>query len=258
VTRAAGPRRAIGYALGAALIAAGVGVALLGAVSLFRLLARLPAEDWFALARALGLTALRVLLALAVALVWTIPLGLWIGRSRRVARVLQPLVQLAASFPAPMLYPFVVPRLRELGAPPDLVAAGLMMLGTAWYVLFNVAAGAAATPLALREAAAVFRLPPLRRFVLLDLAALLPFLATGLVTAAGGAWNASIVAESVAYPGGAFEVDGVGAWIARAFAHGDHPRLAAATVALAAALVTINRVCWKPLQRTAAVRFAAR
>ncbi len=248
----------LGKTIGFAAILGGAGFAIVGAVALWRLLSQVDGPAWLALMAALGLTSLRVLGALVAALIWTLPLGIAVGRSRRVARFLQPVIQIAASFPAPMLYPFVVPRLRALGVPPDLIASGLMMLGTAWYVLFNVAAGAAAAPNELREAASVFRIPRLKRLIVLDLAALFPFLITGLVTAAGGAWNASIVAESVAYPGGAFEVEGIGAWIARAFAHGDHPRLAAATVALATSLVVVNRLAWKPLQRLAATRFSAR
>ncbi len=244
--------------LGSLAVLGGAVFAVVGAVALWNLLSQVDGATWLALGAALGLTSLRVLGALIAALIWTLPLGIAVGRSRRMARVLQPVIQIAASFPAPMLYPFVVPRLRALGVPPDLIASGLMMLGTAWYVLFNVAAGAAAAPNELREAASVFRIPRLKRLIVLDLAALFPFLITGLVTAAGGAWNASIVAESVAYPGGAFEVEGIGAWIARAFAHGDHPRLAAATVALATSLVVVNRLAWKPLQRLAATRFSAR
>jgi len=131
-----------------------------------------------------------------------------------------------------------------------------MMLGTQWYVLFNVVAGAAAVPAHLREVASTCRLRPGRRFVLVDLAGIFPYLVTGLVTAAGGAWNASIVAEAVSYGGGAFVVPGIGSMLSHAFGGGDTPRLVASTVVLSAALVVINRLAWRPLHRLAESRFS--
>jgi NitT/TauT family transport system permease protein len=227
-----------------------------GAVKLVRLLAPLPASRWADVARSLAFTAVRVLGALLLGAVWTVPVGFFIGRSQRLSALLLPVIQVFASFPAPMLYPIVVPLLLHAGIGANLVAIVLMTLGTQWYVLFNVAAGTAAVPQDLREVASVFRTPPLRRLLLVELGAMFPFLITGMLTAAGGAWNASIVSEAVRYPGGESRVDGIGALIAASFASGDVASLAAATLAVAAALVLVNRVVWKPLQHLAATRFA--
>lgn len=260
---AAAPRRVAAAAMRSAprALAAGAAVAaaaltVLGGFVLARLLLAVDARSWLELARAIGLTGLRVAAALAASLLWTVPVGVALGRSPRAARLLQPVLQTAASFPAPMLYPLAVPFLLRVGLPSDFVAAGLLSLGAAWYVLFNVVSGTAGASRDLREVASALRLPFARRLAYVDLAAAAPAAVVGLVTGAGGAWNASVVAEAVAYPGGAFEVDGIGSWLARAFAAGDRARLAAGTFALAAALVAINRLAWKPLQRYAATRFA--
>jgi NitT/TauT family transport system permease protein len=207
-------------------------------------------------ARALAFTALRVLGALLLGVLWTLPVGFIIGRSQRLSSILLPVIQVLASFPAPMLYPIVVPWLLHAGAGPNLVAVVLMLLGTQWYVLFNVAAGTAAVPHDLREVASIFRTPPLRRVFLVEFGSVFPFLITGLLTASGGAWNASIVSEAVRYPGGESTVAGIGSLIAGSFESGDIAMLAAATIAVASALVLVNRLLWKPLQRLATSRYA--
>lgn len=257
-TTPAGPRRALRAALRALRLAGllgGAAFTVFGAVELVRLLAEVDLASWLRCLRSLGFTALRVAGSLVVGLLWAAPVGVVIGRSRALSRVLQPVIQLAASFPAPMVFPLVVPALLRVGVPADAVAAGLMMLGTQWYLLFNAAAGAASTPRDLRDASAVFSVPRLRRFALVDLAAAYPYVLTGLVAAAGGAWNASIVSEVVVYAGGELRVEGIGSFVSDAFAAGDHPRLAAAVTTLAFALVLINRLGWRPLQRLAVARF---
>jgi NitT/TauT family transport system permease protein len=230
---------------------------LVGAVQVIGMLAALPARDWLALGGSLGATALRVAAAVLLGALWTLPLGIVIGRSARVMHVAQPLIQLAASFPVPMLFPIVAPALLRAGTPQEAISIGLMMLGTQWYVLFNVVAGAAAVPHDLREVGAAYRMGRLRTFLVVDLAGVFPALVTGIVTAAGGAWNASIVAESVTYRGGSFDVPGIGSTIAHSFEEkGAAGRLAAATVVLAATLIVVNRLVWRPLYRLAERRFA--
>src|SRR5262249_36025632 len=145
--------------------------------------------------------------------------------------------------PAPMLYPLVAPALVSLGVGAGVVAVVLMLFGTQWYVLFNVVAGATALPQDLREVADANRLRGLPRFLRLDLPGVAPFLLTGLVTAAGGAWNASIVAERVhAGAGSLVEARGIGATIARAFDEGDDATLVASVVVLCAALLLVHRL----------------
>ncbi len=227
-----------------------------GGWMLFELLAPVRADEWLAILRALGYTALRVASALVVGIAWTVPAGIAIGRSPKLSKALQPIIQIAASFPAPMLYGFVIPVLLMAHASFDVIAVVLMLLGTQWYVLFNVAGGAVAVPSDLREAAAAFRLAGLRRFVVVFLAAVFPMLVTGVITAAGGAWNASVVAEVADYEGGTITVDGIGSMIANALDHKQYSTLAAATVALSVLLVLVNRFCWKPLHRIADERFS--
>ncbi len=236
-------------ALAAALV-------LWGGFHLALLLLGLTPGDWLRITRALGFSTLRVVAAVALGALWAVPAGIAIGRSPRAARFLQPLIQVAASFPAPMLFPLVAPALAAAGVGGNTVAIALMLLTTQWYILFNVVAGAAAVPHDLREVASVFGLRRPARFALLYLGAVFPYLATGVVTAAGGAWNASILAEAVHYRGGSMAVDGIGALIASSFDEGNDARLAAATVALAALLVIVNRFGWRRLYRLSDQRFA--
>ncbi len=253
---AARPTAVVRQVLARAVAAAALVLVLWGGSRLALLLLGLGAADWLRILRALGFTALRVLAAVALAAAWAVPVGIAIGRSPRAARVVQPLIQVAASFPAPMLFPLVAPALAAAGVGGNPVAIALMLLTTQWYILFNVVAGAAAVPHDLREVAAVFGLRRPARFALLYLGAVFPFLVTGIVTAAGGAWNASIVAEAVHYRGGQMAVDGIGALIASSFDKGDDALLAASTVALSALLVLVNRFLWRRLYRLSDQRFA--
>jgi NitT/TauT family transport system permease protein len=251
------PRRAILRRAVARTLAALAGILVLwGGYRLALLLLGLGAADWLRVLRSLGFTAARVAAAVALAALWTVPAGIAIGRSPRASRFLQPLIQVAASFPAPMLFPLVAPALVAAGVTGNTVAVTLMLLTTQWYLLFNVVAGAAAVPHDLREVASVFGLRRPARFALLYLGAVFPYLVTGVVTAAGGAWNASIVAEAVHYRGGEIVVDGIGALIASSFDKGNDGLLAAATVALAVLLVVVNRFLWRRLYRLSDARFA--
>jgi len=251
------PRRALALRT-AAVLGGGLAVAaaLWGTVRLGCLLVRVPAREWGLLALALGATALRAAGALAVATAVMVPLGILLGRSREWSRRLQPVVQIVASFPAPMLYPLVTAGLLTLRVPFAVVAAVLMGLGAQWYVLFNVLAGASAIPGDLEEASAVYGVSGLRRFATLDLPSVFPFLVTGLVTAAGGAWNASIVAETLAFRGTELSTFGLGSLITRATHDGNFPLLAAGVLTMSLALVLLNRTVWRRLYGVAATRYA--
>jgi NitT/TauT family transport system permease protein len=228
----------------------------MGTVELASLLRHLPAGTWGTTLLAAGATLARVLAAVALGTLWALPAGLAIGLSPRLSRALQPVVQVVASFPAPMLFPAVVALLAQLGVGLSGGSVVLMLLGTQWYILFNVVAGAMAVPSDLREAAASYRIGGWRRFRALLLPSVLPYLITGWVTAAGGAWNASIVSEYVAYRGRTLTTFGLGARIGVAAEAADFQVLAASVVVMSAVVVLFNRLVWHPLNGYAERRFA--
>ena len=163
-----------------------------------------------------GATFLRVLVALAIGSLWTIPAGVAIGFSPRLARIAQPLAQIAASVPATALFPIVLLLLIRIGGGLGLGSIVLLLLGTQWYILFNVIAGAMAIPTDLKEASTLFRFGSAQRWRQLILPGIFPYLVTGLVTASGGAWNASIVAEYFRFKDQTYTTVGLGAVISRA------------------------------------------
>jgi NitT/TauT family transport system permease protein len=238
------------------LFVALLGLLVLGAVELVRLVRHLPGQAWLETLAAAAATLGRVMAAVALGTLWALPAGLAIGLSPRLSRLLQPVVQVVASFPAPMLFPAVVGLLASLGVGLGPGSVVLMLLGTQWYVLFNVVAGAMAVPADLREAAASYRITGWRSFRTLLLPAVLPYLVTGWVTAAGGAWNASIVSEYVAYRGHVTTTFGLGARISAAAEAADFPALAASVVVMSAAVVLFNRLVWRPLNDLAERRYS--
>ncbi|HEY3351002.1 MAG TPA: ABC transporter permease subunit [Thermoanaerobaculia bacterium] len=245
-------RAALLFVLGVGAAAA----ALLGAWKLVRLLSAVTPHDWLLLVAALGATFLRTLGALALAVAWTLPVGILVGRSPAWSRRLQPIVQIVASFPAPMLFPLVTGALLALHVPFAVIAAVLMLLGAQWYVLFNVLAGASAVPPDLIEAADVYGVAGGARWRTLFLPAVFPYLVTGLVTAAGGAWNASIVAETLVSGGRTLETFGLGSLITKATREANFPLLAAGVLTMSFALVLINRTVWRRLSRLAETKYA--
>jgi NitT/TauT family transport system permease protein len=245
-----------GSSLSVALFSALLAVLLSGGLSLARLLRDVTGAEWASIFASAALTLLRVLAAVALGTAWTVPAGLAIGLSPKLSRVLQPFVQVVASFPAPMLFPAAIVALRALGVGLGAGSVVLMLLGTQWYVLFNVVAGASAIPADLREAARVYRLGRWRRFRVLYAPAILPYLVTGWVTAAGGAWNASVVAEYVSFRGDVLVANGLGATISRAAAEARFGTLAAAITVMSLTVVTFNRLVWRRLGVFAEERFS--
>jgi len=250
--RGAGIRTLLSWGVAAA---AGFGGAL-GAIRLFRLLSRVSAVEWGTVAAGLGATSLRTAGALLLAVLWTVPAGLLIGRRPALARRLQPVVQIVASFPAPMIFPIVTAGLLAFRIPFAAVASVLMLLGAQWYVLFNVLAGTSAIPHDLDEAADVYGLSGAAKWKTLFLPGIFPFLVTGLVTAAGGAWNASIVAESLVFRGRTLETFGLGSLITRATREANFPLLAAGVLTMSLALVLLNRFVWRRLWRLAETTYS--
>lgn len=228
-----------------------VALALGGALVGGRLLLQVPPAQWLNIALGVGATMLRVSAALVIALLWTVPVGVYIGTHPRAAAVLQPLVQIVASIPATALFPVLVLALLAAPGGLNLAAVLLMLLGTQWYLLFNVIAGATALPQDLRYTSDLLQLSGWMRWRVLILPALFPYLITGMITASGGAWNASIVAEYVVFGGETYATLGVGSQITSATAAGDYPGLLAATLTMVLTVVTINRLVWRRLYRLA-------
>jgi NitT/TauT family transport system permease protein len=203
----------------------------------------------------LGATFLRVNLALVLGALWTIPAGVAIGLNPRLARIAQPLAQIAASIPATALLPVILLLLIRLGGGLGIASIVVLLLGTQWYVLFNVIAGAMALPTDLKECCSVFRLQGIERWKKLILPGIFPYLITGMVTASGGAWNASIVAEYFHFKGHIYTTTGLGATIQQATDSGNFDLLLAATIMMAATVVTVNRLLWRRLYALAETRF---
>ncbi|MEO6848347.1 MAG: ABC transporter permease subunit [Chthoniobacterales bacterium] len=254
-----GKRHVMGKWAGAFLYIAWVvllfAVALYGAFHLFHLLTKLSATDWGRVFGNLGLTLLRVMGALFLSLVWTLPAGIWIGLHPRWSRLLQPAIQLAASFPAPMIYPVIIGIYLAIGGTLQTGAVVLMMFGTQWYVLFNVVSGASAIPQDLISCSDLLHLKGWQRWKHLYLPGIFPVLITGLITASGGAWNTSIVAEYVQYKGDALRATGLGALITEATNQSNFPLLAASVMVMAITVVLINRTIWRRLYGIANTRY---
>ncbi|GDY22656.1 ABC transporter permease [Verrucomicrobiota bacterium] len=220
------------------------------------LLHDLKAAEWAELLTRAGMTFLRVLAAVALASLWTIPVGVAIGRNPRWSRALQPLIQMVASFPAPMIYPLVVALALQCGLGLGLGSVVLLMLGTQWYILFNVISGSSAIPQELWEVARLGRFSRWARWRALILPGIFPSLLTGWITAMGGAWNASIVAEYMKYQGATLSTVGLGALISRATETGNFHQLAAAVGVMSLLVVGFNRLVWHPLGKTAQTRYS--
>lgn len=236
------------YYLLVALMVAGL---LWGLLRFSLLLARVRPSDWLEILGGAFLSFLRVLAAVTLGTLWTVPVGVWIGLNPKLSSRLQPLIQFAASFPAPMIYPWIVILVMKAGGNLQWGAVPLVMMGTQWYILFNVAGAAAAVPNDIVSCAALLRLSGWRRWRQFLLPAIFPGLVTGWITAAGGAWNATIVSEFVHVGDKLYQATGLGALISRATNEGNFPKLAAAVLVMAVAVVGINRLLWKRLQTVA-------
>ena len=194
-----------------------------------------------------GLTFLRVAILIVIAtLVW-VPIGVAIGLRPAVAERIQPIAQFLAAFPVNLLFPVAVFLILKFRLEPNIWLSPLMILGTQWYILFNVVAGASAYPSDLREAAATFRIHGWSWWRKVMLPGVFPYFVTGAITASGGAWNASIVAEAVSWGPTRLYADGLGAYIALATEVGDFPRIALGIAVMSAMVVAMNRLFWRPL-----------
>lgn len=202
------------------------------------------------LGKAMGLgliTLIRVVVLTALAsLVW-VPVGVWIGLRPGVAARVQPLAQFLAAFPANIVFPFVVAAIVRWHLAPDVWLSPLMVLGTQWYILFNVIAGASAFPTDLKDAVASFHIGGWNWWRNVILPAIFPYYVTGAITASGGSWNASIVAEVASWGDTTVTAHGLGAYIATATAAGDTPRIVLGVAVMSGFVVLLNRLVWHPL-----------
>ena len=219
------------------------------------MLTGLDGSEYRELLTGAGATFLRVIAALVIGAAWTIPAGVAIGFNPRLARIAQPLAQIAASVPATALFPIVLLVLIRIGGGLGLGSIVLLLLGTQWYILFNVIAGAMAIPTDLKEASDLFKFNRAQRWRKLILPGIFPYLVTGMVTASGGAWNASIVAEYFRLKDKTYTTVGLGATISRATDVGNFDLLLASTIVMAIVVVTVNRLVWRRMYRLAATRY---
>lgn len=198
----------------------------------------------------------RVVLLLILATVVWVPIGVWIGMNPKVLRLAQPVVQVLASFPANFVFPFATAAFIAIGISLNIGAVLLMALGAQWYILFNVIAGASAVPSDLREAMTGFQVGGWLRWRAFILPAIFPYYVTGGITAAGGAWNASIVAEVVSYGSHHLTAFGLGAYIADATGTGEFPKILVGVSVMSLYVVALNRLLWRRLYRLAETRYA--
>jgi NitT/TauT family transport system permease protein len=200
------------------------------------------------------LSFLRVLVVVVISTIIWVPIGVWIGFNPRVAQFMQPIVQVLASFPANFIFPFAIVVFLDLGVSLNYGAIVLMLLGTQWYVLFNVIAGASAVPSDLKEAMDNLGVHGWDRWRRLILPSIFPAYVTGAITAAGGAWNATIVAEIVTYNHRELVAKGLGSFIAQNTGH--LPELFAGLLVMAVYVTGLNVLLWRRLYKLAETKFA--
>jgi NitT/TauT family transport system permease protein len=202
-----------------------------------------------------AITMVRVLVLIALAsLVW-VPIGVRVGMDARLARTVQPVAQFLAAFPANLLFPLAVSVIVAFRLPADVWLSPLMILGTQWYILFNVIAGASALPSELRDVGTNLRVGGWLWWRKVALPGVLPYYVTGAITASGGSWNASIVAEVASWGDQRLEAHGLGAYVARATEAGDYHRIVLGIGVMSCFVVVLNRVFWRPLYWRAEQKF---
>jgi NitT/TauT family transport system permease protein len=193
------------------------------------------------------ITLFRVIVLIALATLIWVPVGVWIGLRPKLAERIQPLAQFLAAFPANLAFPVFVVIIVRFGLSPNIWLSPLMILGTQWYILFNVIAGASAFPGDLREAAGSFHLKGWRWWIKVILPGIFPYYITGAITASGGSWNASIVAEVASWGDTHLTATGLGAYIATATEAGDFPRVVLGIAVMCILVTLFNRLLWRPL-----------
>ena len=232
-----------------------IGLLMFGMIYVYELVRPLTLTQWKQIAIGTMATTLRVVASIVLASLWAIPVGIWIGSSPKLTKFFQPIVQVAASFPAPMLYPLVMLVLTQLHIGFGFGSMFLMLLGVQWYVLFNVLAGASTISFELRDTVNLMGLSRISKWKKLYLPSVFPATVTGWVTSAGGAWNASIVAEYFQYGGKTLSTLGLGAMISKATDTGDFAMLTGCLLVMCTTVIGLNRSVWHQLYYIAENRF---
>lgn len=237
------------------LIFLGIVSVVVGGRVMAQFLASTPTSFWLQAMLDSFFTLLRVFAAVALGSLWTIPVGVWIGTHPKWTRRMQPVVQVVASFPAPMLFPVIFAGLTKLGMDLGIGSIVLMIFSSQWYILFNVISGATLIPRTMLDLASAFQVRGWRYWSSVALPAIFPSLLNGWITAAGGAWNSCIVAEYVEMGGQHYIAQGIGATITRSATDGNYRLLAASVLTLVTLVVILNRVLWGNLYRLAETRY---
>jgi NitT/TauT family transport system permease protein len=206
--------------------------------------------SWSDLEETIGLTLitmLRVVVLMALATVFWVPISVWIGRRPRIAEKVQPLAQFLAAFPVNVIFPIAVVLILRWALNPDIWLSFLIIFGTQWYIVFNVIAGATAFPTDLEEAATNFRISGWTWWKSVMLPGIFPYYFTGALTASGGSWNAAIVAEYVKWGDDKVQAHGIGAYIAKATEAGDFPKIVLGVAVMSVFVILFNRLFWRRL-----------
>jgi NitT/TauT family transport system permease protein len=235
------------------VVLAGTAYAVWVAIDYMR--ATLGLSDVIEAAKLGSFTFLRVIVLIAIASAIWVPISVWIGLRPWAAEKVQPMAQFLAAFPANVLFPIAVMAIVSLHLNPNIWLSPLMVLGTQWYIVFNVIAGASAFPTDLREAATLYHLRSWQWWREVMLPGVFPYYVTGALTACGGSWNASIVAEVASWGDTKLKAAGLGAFIADATDAGDYPRVVLGIAVMSIFVVVFNRLLWRPLYRVAERRF---
>jgi NitT/TauT family transport system permease protein len=201
------------------------------------------------------ITAFRVFILIILSTLFWVPVGIWIGLRPRVAQIAQPVAQILAAFPANLLYPFIVVFIVSYHLSPNIWLTPLMILGSQWYILFNVVAGASTLPKDLLQVVDNLGVVGWLRWSRLLLPGVFPYYVTGAITAAGGAWNASIVAEVASWGNETVVATGLGAYITEYTTAGSFPRIALGIGMMCIIVLVFNRLIWRPLYSFAVERF---
>jgi len=235
---------------------AAVALSFFGCWRLIGLIASLTTAEWSGIFGHAGISLTRVMAALLLSTLWTVPVGILIGIKPSICVRLQPVIQVVASFPMPMVYPLALAAMHYMGIDLAYGSVILLMLGTQWYILFNSIAGAMTIPQELKESCNVYRIRGTQRWTKLYLPAVLSSLVTGWIAAAGGAWNATIVAEYVHSGSRVYTTPGLGATITAAAEDKQFDVLAGSVIVMALMVVLVNRFLWRRLFRLASEKFS--
>jgi len=248
-------RKDIGFIVKWAVKILVFGLLLYSGFNIFKLLMQLSKNEWGRILPAVAYSFLRVIAAQIIALIWTVPAGVAIGMNKKIANILQPIIQVVASIPATALFPVIlIYFMNKLGGL-NVASVILMLMGTQWYILFNVIAGAMAIPEDLKAAAKTFGLKGWEKWKVVILPSIFPYLLTGMVTATGGCWNASIVSEYVNFGGNTVSTIGLGSLISEATEKGNYPLLLVSTIVMCIVVVIVNKTLWKRLYALSEEKF---